>query len=92
MFTGGFFNLLIYVVDLGGPHGDLALIRHQLISLAIVANNVFHLWLTTFFNNNVIIPLNTLNYLPLGVRDILHLIQNNASAIYVHERLPSGHE
>jgi hypothetical protein len=78
--------------NLGGPRGDLALICRRLTSLAIVANNVFHLWLTTSFNNNVIIPLDTLNYLPPGVRDILHLIQNNASAIYVRECLPSKHE
>ena len=78
--------------NLGGPRGDLALIRRQLTSLAIVANNIFHLWLTTSFNNNIIIPLDTLNYLPPGVRDILHLIQHNASAIYVRECLPSTHE
>ncbi len=77
---------------LGGPRGDLALIRRRLISLAIVANNVFHLWLTTSFNNNVIIPIDTLKYLPPGVRDILHLIQHNTSAIYVRESLPPGHE
>ena len=78
--------------NLGGPRGDLALIRHRLISLAIVTNNVFHLWLTTSFNNNVIILLDTLNYLPPGVCDILHLIHNNASDIYVQECLPSEHE
>ena len=77
---------------LGGPRGDLALIHCRLISLAIVANNVFHLWLTTSFNNNVIIPIDTLNYLPSGVRDILHLIQQNTSAIYVRESLPPGHD
>jgi len=33
--------------NLGGPRGDLAIIRCRLISLASVANNTFHLWLNT---------------------------------------------
>jgi hypothetical protein len=76
--------------NLGGSRGDLALTRRRLTSLAIVANNIFHLWLTTSFNNEIIIPLDTLKYLPSGVQDILYPIQNNTSAIY--ERLPPGQE
>ena len=43
---------------LGGTREDLALIRRRLISLAVVANNTFHLWLTTSFNGTVIIVMN----------------------------------
>ncbi len=78
--------------NLGGPRGDLALIRRWLISLASVANNVFHLWLTTTFNNGTIIPTETLQFLPPGVRDILRLVQHNTSAIYDREHLPPGQD
>ena len=67
---------------LGGPRGDLAIIRRRLISLASVANNTFHLWLTTTFNGRVIIPLDTLQHLPTGVRDILQLVALPTAAIY----------
>ena len=77
---------------LGGPRGDLAIIRRRLISLASVANNTFHLWLTTTFNGEVIIPLDTLQHLPTGVRDILQLVALPTAAIYVREPLPSGHD
>ena len=78
--------------NLGGPRGDLAIIRRRLISLASVANNTFHLWLTTTFNGEVIIPLDTLQHLPTGVRDILQLVALPTAAIYVREPLPSGHD
>jgi hypothetical protein len=39
---------------LGGPCGNLALICRQLISLACIANNTYHLWLTTTFNGSTI--------------------------------------
>ena len=63
--------------NLGGPRGDLALVCRQLISLASVANNTFHLWLTTTINGNVIVPPDALQHLPPGVRDIFHLISLN---------------
>ena len=75
---------------LGGSRGDLALIRRRLISLASVANNTFHLWLTTTFNGGVIVPSDSLHHLPPGVRDILQLISLNDAAIYVREPLHSG--
>ncbi len=76
--------------DLGGTRGDLALIRRRLISLAIVTNNTFHLCLTTFFDDAVIIPPEGLTHAPPGIRDIITLVGNAASAIYVHEPLPAG--
>jgi hypothetical protein len=78
--------------NLGGPRGDLAIIRRQLISHACVANNILHLWLTTTFNGHTIIPLDSLNYIPPGARDILQLVRRNDAAIYVREPLPSGQD
>ncbi len=77
--------------NLGGSHGNLAIIIRRLILLACVANNAYHLWLTTTFNGGTIIPSNILQYLPPGIRDILHIITKNDAAIYVREPLHSGH-
>jgi hypothetical protein len=77
---------------LGGSRGNLALICRHLTSLACVANNTYHLWLTTTFNNGTIIPHNTLQYLPSGVSDILRIIMNNDAAIYVRKPPHSGQE
>ena len=76
--------------NLGGPRGDLALVRRRLISLASVTNNTFHLWLTTTINGKMIIPTDSLQHLPPGVRDIFQLISLNDAAIYVREPLHSG--
>ncbi len=46
--------------NLGGSRGNLAIIRHHLISLACVAINAYHCWLTTTFNGGTIIPSNIL--------------------------------
>ena len=78
--------------NLGGPHGDLAIIQRRLISHACVANNILHLWLTTTFNGHTIIPLDSLKYIPPGARDILQLVRRNDAAIYVREPLPSGQD
>ena len=78
--------------NLGGPRGDLALVRRRLISLASVANNTFHLWLTTTINGGIIIPPDALQHLPPGVRDIFQLISLTDAAIYVREPLHSGRD
>jgi hypothetical protein len=78
--------------NLGGSRGDLAIIHRCLILLACVANNAYHLWLTTTFNGGTIIPSNILQYLLPGIRDILHIITKNNSAIYVRKPLHSGHD
>ena len=77
---------------LGGLRGDLALICRRLISLAYIANNTYHLWLTTTFNGSTIIPSETLRNLPPGVRDILLLVYCDNTAIYVHEPLSPGQD
>jgi hypothetical protein len=61
--------------------------------MAVVANNTFHLWLTTYFNKaTVIVPSESLVHVPPGVRDILQLVENDASAIYVRKPLPAGQD
>jgi len=76
--------------NLGGQSGDLAIICCQLILLACMANNAFHLCLNTSIKEKNMITPKALKYAPQGVRDILLLVKDNASAIYVHKPLPSG--
>jgi hypothetical protein len=78
--------------NLGGLQSNLAIIRRQLISHACVANNIFHLWLTTTFNGHTIIPLDSLKYIPFGARDILQLARRNDAAIYVRKQLQSARD
>jgi len=76
--------------NLGSPRGDLAIICCQLILLACVANNTFHLWLNTSFEEKNFITPEALKYGPQGVHDILLLVKDNTFAIYVREPLPSS--
>jgi hypothetical protein len=76
--------------QLGGPRVNLAIICRRLISLACVRNKPFRLWLNTSFEGKTIITLEVLKHVPQGVRNILLLVKDNNSAIYVHEPLPSG--
>jgi hypothetical protein len=76
--------------QLGGPRGDLAIIRRRLILPACVSNNACHLWLNISFEGKTIITPEALKHVPQGVRDILLLVKDNMSAIYVREPLPSG--
>jgi hypothetical protein len=79
--------------NLGGSRGNLALTRHCLISMTVVANNTFHLWLTTYFNKATkIVPPESLHQVPPGVQNILKLVEDNASAIYIREPLPTGQD
>jgi hypothetical protein len=75
--------------NLGGPRGNLALIRRWLILLACVANNTYHLWLNTTFNGGTIIPPGTLQYFPPGVQDILQILMKNDATIFVRKPLQS---
>jgi hypothetical protein len=78
--------------NLGGPRGDLAIIRRRLISHACVANNVLHLWLTTTFNGHTIIPPDSLKYIPPGAHNILQLVRHDDASIYVREPHQSGQD
>ena len=68
------------------------LIQRRLISLAVIANNTYHLWLTTFFDGAMIIPPENLAHVPPGIRDILTIVGDAASAIYVREPLHAGQD
>jgi hypothetical protein len=58
--------------NLSGSQGNLALTRQRLISMAVIANNTFHFWLTTYFNKaTMIVPSESLVHVPPGIRDIL---------------------
>jgi hypothetical protein len=76
--------------QLGGTRGNLAIICCRLILLACVANNTFHQWLNTSFKGKTIITPEALKHVPQGIRDIILLVKDNTSAIYVRETLPSG--
>jgi hypothetical protein len=81
--------------NLGGTRGDLALTltKRRLISMAVVAKNMFHLWLlATLLNGDTIVPPESLARVPPGVQDILTLVGNNTSAIYVREPLSAGQD
>ena len=75
---------------LGDPRGDLAIIRRRLILLACVANNAFRLWLNASFETRTIITVEAPQHVPPGIRDILLLVKDNSSTIYVREPLPFG--
>ncbi len=78
--------------NLGRPHCDLALICCQLILLACIPNNTYHLWLTTTFKDGTIIPPKTLQYLPPGIHDILQIVTQNDATIYVCKPLQPGQD
>jgi hypothetical protein len=56
---------------LGGPRGDLALIRQRLILLSKIAINTYHLWATIDFDNARIINDNALHCHPPGLQSII---------------------
>ena len=76
--------------NLGGPRGDLALIRRRLISLSAVAINAFHLWMTTDFDGTRVISHDATRHHPSGMREILDSIMIPSSATYVREPLAPG--
>jgi hypothetical protein len=78
--------------NLGGPRGDLALIRHRLISLSAVAINAFHLWTTTDFDGAHVITSDALSLHPSGLRKIFDSIAKPSSTTYVHKPLASGRD
>ena len=65
---------------LGGPCGDLALIRRCLVSclvsLSKIAINTYHLWATTNFDNASIINDDALCYHPPGLQSIIRSLQD----------------
>ena len=78
--------------NLGKPRGDLALIRHHLISLSAVAINAFHLWIKTDYNSVRIITPDALHFNPPGLRAILALIAQPSAATYICKPLVSSQD
>jgi len=75
---------------LGGPRGDLSLIRRRLVLLSKIAINTYHLWATTIFNNERIINYYALRCHPQGFQDIIKFLQVPTTAEYVREPLAPG--
>ena len=78
--------------NLGGPRGDLALIRRRLISMSAVAINAFHLWMTTELDGVRIITNEATQYHPRTMQEILKNIMLPSSVTYVREPLAAGTE
>jgi hypothetical protein len=76
--------------NLGGPRGDLALIRCRLISLSAVTINAFYLWTTTDHNNTRVITPDALQFNPPGLCTIIDLIAQPSAATYVRKPLAPG--
>jgi hypothetical protein len=76
--------------NLGGPRGNLALIRRHLISLSKVTINMYHLWATIDFNNTRIINDDALRCHPPGLRSIIQTLKDLTTAEYVRAPLAPG--
>ena len=76
--------------NLGGPRGDLALIRRRLISLSKVTINMYHLWATIDFDNTRIINDDALRCHPPGLRNIIQTLKDLTTAEYVRAPLAPG--
>jgi hypothetical protein len=73
---------------LGGPRGDLSLIRRKLLTLSKVAMNMVHIWMTDP-TMNILAPTSpNFQRLPPTVQQLLILAGCNI--IYAHEPVPPG--
>jgi hypothetical protein len=75
---------------LGGPCGDLALIRQHLVLLFKIAINTYHMWATTNFNNAHLINGDALHYHPSGLQIIIQFLQDTTTAEYMRVPLAPG--
>jgi hypothetical protein len=84
--------------NLGGPRGDLTMIRCCLLSLSAVAMNTIHLWTTVEYESNApysdarIINNDALRYNPPGLHAIIELLKKPNTATYVRKPLAPGTE
>jgi len=76
--------------NLGGPRGDLALIRRCLISLSKVTINMYHSWVTIDFDNMRIINDDALRCHPPGLRSIIQTLKDLTTPEYVRAPLAPG--
>jgi len=73
---------------LGGPRGDLSLIRCKLLTLSKVAMNMVHIWMTDPTMNFLAPNSPSFQRLPPTVQQLLLLTGSNR--IYAREPVPSG--
>jgi hypothetical protein len=75
---------------LGGPRGDLPLIRRHLVSLSKISINTYHLWATINFDNALIISDDALCCHPPGLQSIIRSLKDPTTAEYVCAPLAPG--
>jgi hypothetical protein len=73
---------------LGGPRGNLSLIRRKLLTLSKVAMNMVHIWMTDPTMNFLAPNSPSFQRLPPTVQQLLLLTGSNR--IYAREPVPSG--
>ena len=73
---------------LGGPRGDLSLIRRKLLTLSKVAMNMVHIWMNDSATNFLAPNSPSFQRLPPTVQELLLLAGSNK--IYAREPVPSG--
>jgi hypothetical protein len=73
---------------LGGPRGDLSLIRRKLLTLSKVAMNMVHIWMNDSAMNFLAPNSPSFQRLPPTVQQLLLLAGSNK--IYAREPVPSG--
>ena len=75
---------------LGGPRGDLSLIRHCLLTLAKVAINTVHIWLTNPDTPILAHTSDSLDCLPSTLRQLL--LHSSDKLVFAREPVPRGTE
>ena len=73
---------------LGGPQGDLSLIRRKLLTLSKVAMNMVHIWMNDPTMNFLVPNSPSFQRLPPTVQQLLLLTGSNR--IYAREPVPFG--
>lgn len=75
-------------IALGGPRGDLSLIRRRLLTLSKVAMNMIHIWMTDPVMNFFAIDSPSFQRLPPTVQQLL--LHASDAKIYAREPVPPG--
>jgi hypothetical protein len=73
---------------LGGPQGDLSLIRRKILTLSKVAINMVHIWMTNPSMNSLAPNSASFQQLPPMVQRLL--LQTSKKIVYAHEPVPPG--
>jgi len=73
---------------LGGPRGNLSLIRRRLLTLSKVAINTIHIWLTDPTTPILAPPSDSYNCLPTTLWQLL--LHSSDKLVFEHELVPQG--